>query len=478
MAGRGGGRTRKQAEVPVVQEEQQQKQQQQTKKRKQKEAPAVDVDQQAVQEEQQPQQKQPIRKRKPKETPDQNDDQQVVREQQQPQQKPTKKRKSKDASTENDHQQAIVQEPQQKRKRKQKETRTNEPIPQEEQQQHDPNEASTSGQQSAQEEHRYGTPAHSHPDPSFVVPSGSSLAGVSAGVSAGTSAAMSTSAMSGTSSTAIPNVPAPAAGTAQKPISLLPVTYSSRPVAVSFCSRPSRPRVPKPVQAPEPVPEPAPEPAPAPTAKVKHGADSTKRENKELKRKVRELESHLKSLRAQLQQLQVTATPRVGTQNRTDQHRRRRGTKLSEDERRAILHMYEMCLQEKENGKSVTTADPILRTAVYFGASQNTVRDAILGRNVEDRRTKAMMNQEGGMLQVAQDPPEAQFPQDTQVVSVAHPQFNQFTQAAHVSQVTQVSHVPHITHAPHDPQVGHVPHVTQTGREIEGNVQFPGVWDI
>jgi hypothetical protein len=167
-------------------------------------------------------------------------------------------------------------------------------------------------------------------------------------------------------------------------MSLLPVTYSSRPVAVSFCSRPSRPRVPKPVQAPEP----APVPAPAPATKAEHGADRTKRENKELKRKVRELESHLKSLRAQLQQLQVTATPRVGTQNRTDQHRRRRGTKLSEDERRAILHMYEMCLQEKENGKSVTTADPILRTAVYFGASQNTVRDAILGRNIDDRRSK------------------------------------------------------------------------------------------
>jgi hypothetical protein len=87
------------------------------------------------------------------------------------------------------------------------------------------------------------------------------------------------------------------------------------------------------------------------------------------------------------------------------------------------------------------------------------------------------MNQEGGGLQVTHDPPEAQFPQDTQVVSVAHPQFNQFTQAAHVPQVTH-AHVPHIIHASHDPQVSHVPHVTQTGRGIEGNVQFAGVWDI
>lgn len=98
------------------------------------------------------------------------------------------------------------------------------------------------------------------------------------------------------------------------------------------------------------------------------------------------------------------------------------------------------------------------------------------------------MNLEGVVPQVGQDPSEAvQFQQDAQAISVAHPQFNQFTQVAHVPQVTQVSHapqvtpvdhVPHITHVPHDPQVSHVPHVTHTVGELGGNVQFPGVWDI
>ncbi|KAF8936114.1 hypothetical protein BGZ58_004601, partial [Dissophora ornata] len=86
------------------------------------------------------------------------------------------------------------------------------------------------------------------------------------------------------------------------------------------------------------------------------------------------------------QKLDFGANVQLGTAIRIDRYKRRRGKKLTEDERRAVLHCFEVCTEEKNRGKRVATVDPFLLTAVYFGVSQNTVRDAVFGRNLEDRR--------------------------------------------------------------------------------------------
>lgn len=106
--------------------------------------------------------------------------------------------------------------------------------------------------------------------------------------------------------------------------------------------------------------------------------ETTKRALKESSRRVKALERELELTRPQQN--------RSSSPIRINQHKRRRGTKLTEDERRAVLHCYEVCLEEKSRGKSVATADPFLRTAVYFGISQNTVRDTVSGKNLQDRR--------------------------------------------------------------------------------------------
>ncbi|KAF9081428.1 hypothetical protein BGX29_004530, partial [Mortierella sp. GBA35] len=102
-----------------------------------------------------------------------------------------------------------------------------------------------------------------------------------------------------------------------------------------------------------------------------------------LERALKESSHRVKELERQLEQ---ALPPLSGTLIRIDQHKRRRGTKLAGEERRAVLHCYEMCREEKNRGASVSTLDPFLRTAAYFGISQNTVRDAVHGKNLEDRR--------------------------------------------------------------------------------------------
>jgi hypothetical protein len=105
-------------------------------------------------------------------------------------------------------------------------------------------------------------------------------------------------------------------------------------------------------------------------------ADVLERALRESSRKIKRLE----------QQLEQALSPVSGTFIRIDQHKRRKGTKLTGEERHAVLHCYEVCREEKHRGSVVPTLDPFLRTAVYFGTSQNTVRDAVHGKNLEDRR--------------------------------------------------------------------------------------------
>ncbi|KAG0023894.1 hypothetical protein BGZ80_007425 [Entomortierella chlamydospora] len=107
-------------------------------------------------------------------------------------------------------------------------------------------------------------------------------------------------------------------------------------------------------------------------------------------RKIKELESESLAMQQQLNKLRsipVIKTP-AGTSLRTEKYKRTKGKKLSDDERRAILHLLELCFQEKNLGKSVSTADPFLRTAVYFGVSPRTVRDAHMGKNLQDFKTR------------------------------------------------------------------------------------------
>jgi hypothetical protein len=87
-----------------------------------------------------------------------------------------------------------------------------------------------------------------------------------------------------------------------------------------------------------------------------------------LERALRESSRRIKRLEQQLEQ---ALTPVSGTFIRIDQHKRRKGTKLTGEKRRAVLHCYEVCREEKHRGSVVSTLDPFLRTAVYFETSQN-----------------------------------------------------------------------------------------------------------
>lgn len=59
---------------------------------------------------------------------------------------------------------------------------------------------------------------------------------------------------------------------------------------------------------------------------------------------------------------------------------------LTYEERRAVLHCYQVCVSEKACGNNVTTSDPFLRSATYLGISQNTIRRVVLNKYTEDHR--------------------------------------------------------------------------------------------
>lgn len=87
------------------------------------------------------------------------------------------------------------------------------------------------------------------------------------------------------------------------------------------------------------------------------------------------------------QQLSKNASvPIVHIRCRIDEYKRTKGKMLTTEERRAVLHCYHVCAKEKASGSYVATTDPFLRSATYLGISQNTIRNAIFRKNMEDRR--------------------------------------------------------------------------------------------
>ncbi|KAG0304179.1 hypothetical protein BGZ99_002483, partial [Dissophora globulifera] len=70
---------------------------------------------------------------------------------------------------------------------------------------------------------------------------------------------------------------------------------------------------------------------------------------------------------------------------RSGTYRRTTGKRLTEEERRAVLHCFEMCVQENQS-RIVSTVAPIQRTAHYLGIATKTVKDVLSGINHKDQR--------------------------------------------------------------------------------------------
>ena len=100
------------------------------------------------------------------------------------------------------------------------------------------------------------------------------------------------------------------------------------------------------------------------------------------------LENRCKKLKAEIKRLRLAQrryAPYGHNLPRSNTHQRRSGKRLTDDERRAVLHCYEMC--EKEFAQRiVSTAAPIQRTAHYLGMASKTVQSALLGIKTRDKR--------------------------------------------------------------------------------------------
>ncbi|KAG0311478.1 hypothetical protein BGZ99_010131, partial [Dissophora globulifera] len=103
-----------------------------------------------------------------------------------------------------------------------------------------------------------------------------------------------------------------------------------------------------------------------------------------LKQDLKEERRTSQDLRRQLERHQRQPTASI----RTNEHERKKGAKLINEEKRAVLHCLEACREEKASVASVSTADPYLRTSAYIGVGSRTIHDVELGRNQEDRRGK------------------------------------------------------------------------------------------
>ncbi|KAF9435936.1 hypothetical protein BGZ76_005206 [Entomortierella beljakovae] len=103
-------------------------------------------------------------------------------------------------------------------------------------------------------------------------------------------------------------------------------------------------------------------------AKLTQRLKDTTRELNKSKKLCSELEQLLESLRQRQEEKPIN-----GTTFKTDEHKRPRGKKLTTEERRAVLHCHDLCAQEKKAGKSVSTTDPIARTASYLGLGTRTI---------------------------------------------------------------------------------------------------------
>lgn len=104
------------------------------------------------------------------------------------------------------------------------------------------------------------------------------------------------------------------------------------------------------------------------------GQEKLDRERKKLKTEMRNF-----------QRLKQRYAPYGHLLPRSHSHRRRSGMVLTDDERRAVLHCYEMCLQEHSK-QVISTVAPIQRTAHYLGMATKTVQDAVKGIKTRDKR--------------------------------------------------------------------------------------------
>jgi hypothetical protein len=112
---------------------------------------------------------------------------------------------------------------------------------------------------------------------------------------------------------------------------------------------------------------------------------------KDFESQVRNLKQQLhesQSLIFRLQQVlsKSASASIIHTRSRTEEYKRIKGKVLTAEERRAVLHCYQVCAKEKASGSSVTTTDPFLRTVIYLGISQNTIRNVVFGKDMQDRR--------------------------------------------------------------------------------------------
>ncbi|KAF9947163.1 hypothetical protein BGZ70_002841 [Mortierella alpina] len=90
--------------------------------------------------------------------------------------------------------------------------------------------------------------------------------------------------------------------------------------------------------------------------------------DRRLKRLKREIKDNLRVYRR--------LAPYGHHSTRSDTHRRTTGKRLTEEERRAVLHCYEMCVQENQK-RIVSTVAPMQRTAHYLGIATKAVKDVL-----------------------------------------------------------------------------------------------------
>lgn len=104
------------------------------------------------------------------------------------------------------------------------------------------------------------------------------------------------------------------------------------------------------------------------------------REKERLDRQVKKMKAQIKKL----QQLRHYA-PYGYLLPRSSVHQRRSGKTLTDEERRAVLHCFEMCEQEGIQ-RIVSTAAPVQRTAHYLGMATKTVQSVLMGIKAKDKR--------------------------------------------------------------------------------------------
>ncbi|KAG0009373.1 hypothetical protein BGZ82_004081, partial [Podila clonocystis] len=105
------------------------------------------------------------------------------------------------------------------------------------------------------------------------------------------------------------------------------------------------------------------------------------RQNERLDHQCKKLKTEIRNL----QRLRQHYAPYGHLLPRSHSHRRRSGKALTDDERRAVLHCYEMCLQEHTQ-RIVSTVAPVMRTAHYLGMATRTVQDVLKGIKTRDKR--------------------------------------------------------------------------------------------